>query len=154
MDIHELLDKAIGKRVVFTLTGGGAGSILEVEFEENMHYMIHCAWRVEHDNTILTTSGDDATPIIGHMNKSVGKLQGNKLLSYELSPHYDINLYFENNFLLRVFCDLGFEADIREDYPSPNWYFCIPELDISVTITDFFQVVYAKYYSNDFIEEE
>lgn len=153
MSIHDLLRKAVGKKVVYSRTGGGAGSIWNIEFEKKVYYMIECSWRVEHNGIILTTCTDDATPLIGRMNRSVEQLIGNKLLSYELSSHYDLVLHFENDFIVEIFCDCGFEANIREDYPSPNWYFCIPELDISVTITNFFQIVYTKFYSNDFIEE-
>ncbi|WP_455589831.1 hypothetical protein [Bacteroides rodentium] len=154
MNIHDLLSQVIGKRVVHSRTGGGAGSIWNLEFEEDMYYMIWCSWRVEHNGIVLTTCTDDATPLVGRMNKSVEQLIGYKLLSYELSPHYDLTLYFENEFIVRVFCDYGFEADIREDYPDSNWYFCIVEQDISVTITNYFQLVCTKYYSNDLIEEQ
>lgn len=153
MKINDLLSMAIGQKVVYSRTGGGACSIWALRFEEKMRFMIDCAWRIEYGDIVLTTCGDDSTPLTGRMNKSVEKLIGSKLLSYELSKHKDLVLYFENDFVVRVFCDLGFEADIREDYPTPNWRFSVPSLNISVTITDFFQETYTKYYSNEFIEE-
>ena len=153
MDIHELLKTAIGKKVVHSLTGGCVGSIWNIEFEEGVHYMINCAWRVEHNGVVLTTCGDDATPHVGHMNESVQHLLNNKLLSYELSSHYDLTLYFENNYIVRVFCDSMFEADIKEEHPHENWYFCVPASDIAVAITCYFKVIYTRFYSNDLIEK-
>lgn len=153
MNIHDLLSQVIGKRVVHSRTGGGAGSIWNLEFEEDMYYMIWCSWRVEHNGIVLTTCTDDATPLVGRMNKSVEQLIGYKLLSYELSPHYDLTLYFENEFIVRVFCDSIFEADIKEENPYENWYFCVPASDIAVAITCYFKVIYTRCYSNDLIEE-
>lgn len=153
MNIHDLLSQVIGKRVVHSRTGGGAGSIWNLEFEEDMYYMIWCSWRVEHNGIVLTTCTDDATPLVGRMNKSVEQLIGYKLLSYELSPHYDLTLYFENNYIVRVFCDSIFEADIKEENPYENWYFCVPASDIAVAITCYFKVIYTRCYSNDLIEE-
>lgn len=34
MSIHDLLRKAVGKTVVYSRTGGGAGSIWNIEFEK------------------------------------------------------------------------------------------------------------------------
>ena len=153
MNIHDLLSQVIGKRVVHSRTGGGAGSIWNLEFEEDMYYMIWCSWRVEHNGIVLTTCTDNATPLVGRMNKSVEQLIGYKLLSYELSPHYDLTLYFENNYIVRVFCDSIFEADIKEKNPYENWYFCVPASDIAVAITCYFKVIYTRCYSNDLIEE-
>lgn len=153
MDIHQLLSMAIDRKVVHSRTGGGAGSIWKIKFEGGMNFMIYCSWRIEYNSIVLTTCGDDATALIGRMNKSVEKLIGFQLLSYELSAHNDLTLYFENDFTVKVFCDLGFEADIKEGYPDPNWDFSVPSLNIAVTITDYFQVVYTKCDSNDIIEE-
>lgn len=153
MNIDDLLSMAIGQEVVHSRTGGAAGSIWSLRFnDDGMGFMIDCAWRVERDDIVLTTCNDDGTPLIGHMNQGVKKLEGSKFLSYELSPHYDLTLYFENNFIVRVFCNIGYEADIRESYPMSNWDFSVPSLDISVTVTDYFQVVYTRFYSNDFVE--
>lgn len=153
MKINDLLSMAIGRRLIYSRTGGGAGSIWVLELEGKMEFMIDCAWRIEYGDIVLTTCGDDSTPLTGRMNKSVEKLIGSKLLSYELLKHNDLILNFENDFLVRVFCSLGFEVEVKEDYPSFNWCFSVPSLDISVTITDHFQETYTKYYSNDFIEE-
>lgn len=153
MSIHKLLKKAVGKKVVYTLTGGGAGSIWNLELEDGIGFMIYCAWRVEQGDFVLTTDCDDATAIVGHMNQTVQRLVGCKLLSYELSKHYDLILHFEDDFLVRVFCNLGFEAPIKEDYPTIAWDFSISSLDIVAIITKYFQVVYTKHYSNDIIEE-
>lgn len=154
MNINELLSTAIGQEVARSRTGGAAGSVWTLRFKEEMGFMIYCAWRVECDNVVLTTSIDDKKAITGRMSKSVGKLVGKKLLSYELSKHYDLILHFEDNYLVRIFCNNGYQAEIWEDYPYPNWYFSVPSMDISFRITDYFQVVYTKYYSDYFINEE
>ena len=145
MNIHNLLSKAIGKTVNYSRTGGGAGSILVIEFENKTFYTINCTWRIEYKGTVITTSWDDGTPLIGCMNKNVEKLIGKKLLSYELSPQYDLKLYFENDFVANIFCSI-IEHDPEEDSTyNCNWDFRIPEQDIIGYITGKYKIFYTKY---------
>lgn len=155
MNIHDLLFQSIGKKVIHSSTGGCVGSIWSLGFSDGMEFMINCAWRIENRKCIITTSGDDGTATIGHMNKSVEKLIGKELLSYEMSEHYDMTLYFEDNFCVRIFCNIGFEGKLNDNkYPYYcQWDFSIVPLNISVSITDSFQVVYTKYNSLDIINE-
>lgn len=153
MDIHKLLSQAVDKTVTCSRTGGGVGSIWVIEFENDPYFMIYCSWRVESNEKVITTSNDDGTPHVGHMIVNTKKLIGNKLMSYTLSKQNDLILNFDNNFVVKVFCHMGFETEkTQEDYKYENWAFCIPSLDIAVTITTDFRQVYTKYTSGDKIE--
>lgn len=150
MDIHKLLSLAVGKTVTRSNTGGAVGSIWVIEFENDSYFMIDCAWRVEYNEKVITTSNDDGTPHIGHMIVNTKKLTGNKLMSYTLSKQYDLILIFDNNFVVKVFCHMGFETEkMQDDDYDRNWDFCVPSLDIAVTIRTDFRQIYTKYYSND-----
>lgn len=154
MDIHKLLSLAVGETVVHSLTGGAAGSIWALRFENNSSFMIYCAWRIECNEKVITTSCDDATPLVGRMNVNVQKMTGKKLLSYTLSKQNDLILYFDYNFIIRMFCNIGLELEnTKEGCCDENWDFCIPSLDIAVSATTDFRKIYTKYYSNDRIIE-
>lgn len=145
MNIQNLLSKAIDKTVTYSRTGGGAGSILIIEFENKAFYTINCTWRIEDNGIVITTSWDDGTPLIGNMNKNAEKLIGRKLLYYELTPQYDLKLHFENNLLVNVFCNIITSISEDEDVYNCNWDFSIPEKNIVANITGNYKIIYTKY---------
>lgn len=151
MNIHDLLSLAVGKTVDYSRTGGGAGSIWCLQFEDGNFYMINCAWRIDYNGVILTTDCDDGTALVGRMNKNAERLVGSKLLSYELSPQYDLNLYFENGFTVRAFCNVIFCGSEEDAIYHCNWDFNVPKQNIVGGITGHFKIVYTKY-SDDPVE--
>lgn len=151
MNIQDLMSRSIGKTVTYTRAGGGAGSIWVIKFEDKSFYMIGCNWRLECNGTIITTSWDDNTALVGHMNKNAEKLIGNKLLSYEIGEHYDLKLYFENDFIVSAFCDVLERCSEEDSIFYANWDFCVPDLDLVGIITGHFKLVYTKYNDNTII---
>lgn len=153
MNIHDLLAKAVGKQVVCSLTGRDVAGYLEIEMEGNLDFMFYSAWRIEQEGVVLTTDCDDEAPHIGHRILSVRKLIGSRLLSYQLSRHYDLTLCFDKGFVFKAFCNIGFEQEFEYDYPEPNWTFAVFSLDVVAIVTTCFQVVYTKCYSDEFIRD-
>lgn len=151
MNIQELMSKSIGKVVTYSRTGGGAGSIWVIEFEDKTYYTIDCSWRIEWNGAIITTSEDDGTPLVGHMNKNAERLIGNKLLSFEILEHYDLKLYFENGFVVNAFCDILERCSEEDSIFYSNWDYCVPNEDIVGIITGHYKLVYTRCNDNTFI---
>lgn len=151
MNIQDLISKSIGKTVTYTRTGGGAGYIWVIEFEDENFYTISCNWRLECNGTIITTSWDDNTALIGHMNMNAERLIGNKLLSYEIGEHYDLKLYFENGFVISAFCDVLERCSEEDSIFYANWDFSVPSQNIVGIITGHFKLVYTRYYGDNTI---
>lgn len=142
---------SIGETVTYSRTGGGAGSILVIEFEDKNYYTIGCDWRIEYNGAIITTSWDDGTPLIGYMNKNAERLIGNKLLSFEIFDHYDLKLYFENGFVVNVFCDNIKYCSVEDSIYYSNWELSIPDKNLVGIITGHFNLVYTKFDDNNII---
>ncbi|WP_291583359.1 hypothetical protein [Bacteroides sp.] len=90
-----LLKQILDKRVVSSISGGDAGSIWLIEFENDSYFLIYSAWRIEQNNQTKATYTDDDTDIIGLLSRSVKEIEGKKLLAYELSEQYDLNLFLK-----------------------------------------------------------
>lgn len=151
MNIQDLLSRSIGKIVTHSRTGGGAGSIWVIELEDATSYTIGCNWRLECNGMIITTSWDDATALVGHVNKNVERLIGNKLLSYELFDYYDLKLYFENGFVVNLFCDVLKSCSEEDSVFYSNWDFCVPDQNIVGIITGHLKLAYTKCDDNTII---
>ena len=148
MNINEMILPTIESKVTLSRSGGSTGSLWLIDFENNTSFYIYCAWRIEHNNQVLATSNDDITPILGRLTRSVKKLEGNKLISFNINEHYDFTLYFENNYIVRVFCDISYSETDNEGTYDTNWDFSIPNQDLVMSINNYFEIKMGKYYSS------
>lgn len=147
MNIQDLLSISIGKTVTSCKIGGETNSILAIKFEDATSYTILCCWRIEHCGIAIKTIWSVIDSSIDLKDESVEEIIGNRLLSYKLSDHYDLKLYFENEFVVSVFCNvLGRCAEDDAIFYS-NWCFSVPDLNIDVNIIGHFSLVYTN--SND-----
>ena len=146
MDIHQLLKYSIGSVVSYSRTGGGASSIWLIQLENSASLWINCAWRIEHENVVLATENDDATAVTGRMAKSVKRLEGYKLLDYELSLQNDLTLFFEKNYCARIFANISPLGEKDEMKSMKNWEYCVADWDICVCATNHFHLISQKYY--------
>lgn len=141
------LKNIIGKKVIKSNSGGGAGSILAVDFDDGSYLFIYCSWRIEYKQKNIVASSDTIGPSKysdspnGVIGETVQKLEGNKVLSINLSPQYDLELSLENDYVLHAFCNLGHAQD---DF-DVNWEFNRPNENISIEITKYFQVKEQAY---------
>lgn len=146
------LKKLINQKVVKSSAGGGAGSILVVEYEDTSYLFIWCAWRIEQGEKVIVTSSDTIEPTESNEspNGLIGEkspiLEGKKLISVQLTPQYDLEMSFDEEYKLRIFCDIGYS---RDDY-NVNWELNLPTENISIEITNHFE---EKISEEDFGQE-
>lgn len=145
MDISQLLQYSVGSKVFYSRTGGGASSIWLIQFENTASLWINCSWRIEHKGYVLATENDDATAVTGRMAKSVKRLEGCRLLGYELSPQNDLILFFEKGYCCRVFTNISSFEGKDEKKNMKNWEYCIEDLDVCVCATNHFHIIKEKY---------
>lgn len=150
MDIHKLLSLAIDKTVIdsYTEERNEVCAILIIVFENESYFNFYCAWRLEYDEKVLASLVFDKQNL-AEQNVNVGKLIGRKILSYELSKQNDIILHFDNHFIVKAFCNGGYESEETQKDFCTNWDFRCPSLDMAVTIADSFQQIYTRFDSND-----
>lgn len=145
MNIEEIIQPTINSKVISSMSGGCVGSLWLIDFENNTHFYIYCVWRIEHNNQVLASSNDDSTPVTGRLTTSVKELEGSKLLSFKISKQYDLTLNFDNNYCVKIFCDVSYSATENGGTYDTNWDFCIPENDLVVSISNHFKVKTGKY---------
>jgi hypothetical protein len=141
------LKRLINQNIVKSSAGGAAGSILVVEFEDTSYLFIWCTWRIEDSDGIIVTSSDTISPTENNSspNGLIGEkspiLVDRKLVSFNLTPQYDLEMLFDDDYKLRIFCDIGHS---REDY-NINWELNIPRENISIEIDNHFEEYLGEY---------
>lgn len=141
----EFLNQCIGEEVISSTSGGGAGSLWLIEFKNDDNFYIFCDWRIEQNMRVLATCTDDNTARIGLLSRSVRLIEGKKLLSYELSKQYDLILYFEDLYCVRVFCSVSYSQTEDGGSYNTNWWYAVPELNMVIRINNFFQLIEGSY---------
>lgn len=137
----------IAQPVVKSSAGGAAGSTLVLEFEDKSYIFIWCSWRIEQGTQVIVTSSDTISPTDNDSSPSgfIGEkspiLEGRKLINFNLTPQYDLEMFFDNEYKLRIFCDIGHS---REDY-NINWELNIPTENISIEINNHFEEHKGQY---------
>jgi hypothetical protein len=81
-------------------------------YDSELGIMIECAWRLEQGSSVICDSGESNSNE-GSMIKGLNNLAGRhiKLLSI-LPPALDMTIEFEDEYLLKVFCDM---TDIKKE---------------------------------------
>lgn len=140
--MEDKLKKLVGKKVTKSSSGGGAGSILVLEFENASYFYILCSWRISHENSILVTSSDTIVPEKdnsspnGFIGENTPVLLEKKVVNINLSSYYDLEINFEEGYKMQVFCDVG----IYEDEYDINWELNMPADNICIGITNHLDV--------------
>jgi len=145
MDICCYIDKLIGRKVLTSRAGGGAGSILLIETEGESFFFIWCDWRIEKGDHVISTSLDDTTAVTGPVARSAKLLDNRVILSIEMTKQYDLIIKFEKEYCLRVFCLISYSR-AKENTLGLNWELSFPKEDLSFEITNKFEVRMTKYY--------
>lgn len=146
MNIKEKLEDICSMLTTECITGGGAGSILKIKLEDSSYFFIYCVWRIEHYDIVLSTSDDSVDAIIGRMAKSAKLLENKRVLSVEMSKQYDLIIYFEDSYCLKVFCNVSYSRTENGGTYDTNWELCLPNKDIVFIINNYFKVETDAYY--------
>lgn len=149
MDITKTILPIINSKVVSSKSGGSVGSLWLIDFENGCSFYIYCAWRIEHDNQVIASNNDDSTAITGLITNSVKKLENKKLISFSLTEQYDMTLIFEDNYCVKVFCNVSYSATENGDDYDTNWDFCIPNQNLVISVSNYFNVRTDSYHDND-----
>ena len=142
-ELREYLNNIIQSKVTYCRAGGGAGSIISIELNNNDNLYalwIECAWRIENNNKVIATSADDIEPITGLIARSVKMLEGKVVDLVEINPFYDLRITFTDGFCLNVFCIFSYSCEFET-----NWYLAIPEQNLTYEITNHFKIKKGTY---------
>ena len=145
MDICCYIDKLIGRKVLTSRAGGGAGSILLIETEGESFFFIWCDWRIEKGDHVISTSLDDTTAVTGPIARSAKLLDNKAILSIEMTKQYDLTIKFEEEYCLKLFCLISCSRS-EESVLDCNWELSFPDEDLSFEITNNFEIQTSKYY--------
>lgn len=142
-ELSEYLINLTSSIVTKSTAGGGAGSIIKIEFndEDSLQIIyIECAWRIEKKDKVIATSADDIKAVTGLIAQTARLLEGKTVEFIEINPFYDLNIKFTDDLRLRVFCIFSYthECDV-------NWQLWIPYRNLSFEITNQFRIKKGKY---------
>lgn len=146
MNIKEKLESIYSISVTESITGGGSGSILKIKFGNSCYFFIYCVWRIEQYDIVLSTSDDSAEALTGRMARSAKLLENRKVLSIEISKQYDLVINFDDNYCVRLFCNVSYSQTENGGTYDTNWELCLPSEDTVFIIDNYFKVKTEKYY--------
>lgn len=140
-NLKDILQSLCFKTIYKASVGGGVGSIIKLELDNNDFLFIYCTWRLEHNNIVLSTSEDDSQAVIGLMANTIRRIEGKNIIKVDISPQYDLTVILEENYKLRVFCNVSYS---NEDYS--NWELCCPQNNLTFTINNHFKIDVSTYF--------
>lgn len=136
------LDRIKGQRVVYSRSGGGAGSILLINFINEDALWFWRYWEVIHNDVVIGCSNDDITPVIGKVAVAALQLEERKVLDVILYEDLSLRIFFDNHYELIIVTTIETRPEFID---LVNWEYCSPELDVCYTITSQNEVITSKY---------
>lgn len=147
--ITDITNLLIGK-ACWGITGGeGTGSVIGIDIGEKIvrkkplknEYLskdqkayqgeydlfVECSWRIDSTEEVICGS-KDAIDNLDAMVKGLNRLVGQKIVSVEASiPAYDLEICFDNDLKLKIFCDETNESEGNDNYTigTPNGNYII-----------------------------
>ena len=128
IEFKNQLNQLVNEKIWSTVAGAGTGSVFTCELgekilreipltntyltEEQRLYegeiggMIRCGWRIEKNGQIICGSGD-SNENGGKMLMGLDTISGKAISSVEIKPYLDLAIFFEDNSILRLFCDIA-----------------------------------------------
>ncbi len=99
------LKNLLGKKVIYSKTGGGASSILLIIFSNENEIWCWRYWEISQQNNLLATSEDDDTPITGTMARAASAIKDQTLIGFSIDFEHDYQLClcFDNDIELNLF---------------------------------------------------
>jgi len=137
--------KALVEKTCWGVTAGeGTGSVIGVDFgkkinrkrplsnihlsEEQRNFQgeydlfVECSWRIDSQESVVCGS-KDANESYGTMVSGLNRIVGQRIVAVNANlPAYDLELRFDNDLILKIFCD---ETNESED--CDNYTFGTPE---------------------------
>ncbi|HFA51383.1 MAG TPA: hypothetical protein ENJ95_20415 [Bacteroidetes bacterium] len=144
-ELKILFSRIIGKPLFRITSGGGSGSIVVfVIGQKDAVLFIKCAWRLELNDKVITSSNENSKALSGDIPKNISKLIGLFIREVSIGEFYDLKLRFSEGWSMSIFCDITsqhiFEA------LDENWSLCFPDDNICYTLDKNFKIIKEKYY--------
>ena len=129
--------------IYYSRAGGGAGSILLINTNDNLSLWIECYWEIKHKGIVIATADDDTTAVVGPIAIAAKQLEGRKIHRVELAPYtLDLELFIEDDYVLCIVCEPQPDED---DNLNNNWDFSIIDSNITYCVTCNFTVLQQQY---------
>ncbi len=114
------LKNLLGKKVIYSRTGGGASSILLIRFSNKISLWCWRYWEISQQNNLLATSEDDDTPITGTMARAAIAIENQTLIGFSIDFEHDYQLClcFDNDIELNLFPEYEEEVYFKD---VVNW---------------------------------
>lgn len=142
----DCIRKLQSKKVDKIIAGGSNGSIILIDFIENSDknvLYVYSAWRLSHNNKILTGSNDNPESDDTVFVVELEKLENDIVKSVYTHPLGDFTLEFDSGKKLDVFCDItsnGGNDEVRE-----NWVLCEVSKNVCYNFTNRFSFYKESY---------
>jgi hypothetical protein len=141
--MKNIVEKIKNKKIVKSSSGGLVGSILKIELDNNSFFFFYCAWRLEQNEKVIVTSTDSIEIPDGLIPQKVKLLESNKIIDIQITSQYDLNIFLENDYNLKIFCDISYFAS---DEHNLNWEYCLPDENKIIEINNHFEKIEKPYY--------
>lgn len=143
-DLINYLKELNNQKVLYSSAGGGNGSILLIQFENNSALWAWRYWEITYNDKLITNAEDDDTPIIGKMAVGANQLVNARVTNIILiNENYNLGILFDNNYELWLYT----EMEEEEIYKSIcNWEYHVPQHDICYVVTSQLTIEISKYY--------
>ncbi len=140
--LNNCLERIVGHHVLYSVSGGGCGSILLIRFNNKDALWAFRYWEVIHNDRVLGCSNDDITPVIGVVAVAAIQLEGRKVIDVILYEDLNLRIIFDNHYELIIVTTIETRPEFID---LENWEYCSPELDLCYTITSQNEVITSKY---------
>jgi hypothetical protein len=111
----ETLETLIGAEVSEVLVGAPCGSMFYLFFHKHdvdIAIDVHCAWRLDGIESVLTGWNEDNSVPHGTMTTSMKALLHRRVVGIEHSRFHDLSIFFDDETSLRIFCDRTPNEDV------------------------------------------
>ncbi len=102
-NIRSELVNLLGKTAVYSRSGGGASSILLLNFDVDVSIWGWNYWEISRYDKLLATSEDDCTAVTGPVAVAARSIEGKRLEGFSIFSDLSLGLYFEDNIDLQIF---------------------------------------------------
>lgn len=137
-DFEQIIKKLVGTPCIGFAAGSGTGSVIDLVFGKKIprqkpidnpflskvlrdnkgeySLLIECVWRLETNKKVICGAWDDNSQN-GPMLKGLQKIVDHNVDFIHLSkPGLDLQIGFDNGFVLRIFCDSTNSVDKNDNY--------------------------------------
>lgn len=131
--------------------GKSTGSIVLLDFGHQKNkiefsLIIYCAWRLDCkiNNSVITGWNESSDLKTGNLAIQLKKLENDIVRELVINDFGDINICFQSQKILRVFCDITPNI-IEEGCLEENWGFSIHKENLCYTHNQDFSISVSKY---------